>query len=116
MTRTQNTNQWLARLDRIISERISEVELDNKGLADDMGISERQLFRKVKALTGKSPQKYLRQNRLEQARQYLKQGEYRTVKEAAFAVGYVNASYFTRQFEQEFGAQPYQVLKAAGWR
>ncbi len=116
MTRTQNTNKWLARLDRIILEHISDVELDNKRLADDMGISERQLFRKIKAMTGKSPQKYLRQNRLEQARQYLEQGRYRTVKETAFAVGYVNASYFTRQFEAEFGTQPYQILKAAGWR
>ena len=116
MTGTQNTNKWLARLDRIILERISDVELDNKKLAEKMGISERQLFRKVKALVGKSPQKYLRQSRLGQAKQYLEQGRYRTVKETAFAVGYVNGSYFARQFEAEFGAQPYQILKAAGWR
>jgi len=116
MTLTHGANKWMIRLDRVIHENIGDVELDNKKLADEMGISERQLFRKVKTLVGLSPQKYLRQCRMELAKQYLEQGKYRTVKETAFSVGYMNASYFTRQFEKEFGAQPYQILKAAGWR
>ena len=110
------SNKWLNRFDNILNEHIGNVGLNNELLAEKINISERHLFRRVKALTGLSPQKYLRRYRLQLAKQYLERGTYRTVKETANAVGYVNTSYFISQFEKEFGVKPLKMLQESGWR
>ncbi|MCO6488234.1 MAG: AraC family transcriptional regulator [Phaeodactylibacter sp.] len=108
--------RWLARLDLSIREGMTDGGLNNKTLASCLGISERHLIRRVKQLTGLSPQQYIRQHRLQQAMEYLEQGTYRTVKETAAAVGYANAGYFISQFEHQFGKRPLDVLREWGWR
>lgn len=107
---------WLNRLDHIIERNISDASLNNERLASEIAISERHLFRRVRDITGLSPQKYLRQYRLQRAMQYLRNGKFRKVKEVAFAVGYINTSYFINQFEKEYGKKPLRVLQEAGWR
>ncbi len=109
-------NKWLYRLDLAIERNLSDRYLNNQSLAETMSISERQLFRKIRELTDLSPQQYLRQYRLQRAMQYLRDGQFRTVKETAFAVGFANVSYFIQQFEQEFGIKPLAQLQRAGWR
>ena len=110
------TQRWLTRLNMIVERNVENAEMNNKKLAERLEVSERDLFRKVKQLTGLSPQKYLRQFRLKKAMHNLKTGKIRTVKEAAHASGYTNVSYFIIQFEKEFGNRPFQVLKEFGWR
>ncbi|MCB0568974.1 MAG: AraC family transcriptional regulator [Phaeodactylibacter sp.] len=111
-----SANKWLSRLNQIIQENIADGGLDNAGLAARLGVSERHLFRRVKEHTGLSPQHYIRQRRLHQARLYLESGTCRTVKETAAAVGYVSTSYFISLFEKEFGKRPLEVLQEWGWR
>lgn len=113
---SKEPNKWLLRLDIIIEKYAGEATLDNERLAKELAVSERNLFRKVKEITGMSPQKYLRQYRLHQAIKYLKNGRYRTVKETANAVGYSNVSYFISIFESVFGVRPFQILQDEGWR
>lgn len=112
----QNQQKWLRRLERTVKEHLDEGELSNESLAATFKISERQLFRRVKALTGLSPQRYIRQYRLFLALKYLEEGTFKTVKETAEAIGYVNTSYFINQFEQQYGKKPLTVLRESGWR
>lgn len=109
-------HSWLARLRLIVQENAAQGGLNNRALAARLDLSERHLIRKVKQLTGLSPRQYIRQYRLQQAREYLEQGAYRTVKETAEAVGYTSVSYFISQFEKEFGKRPMEVLREWGWR
>ena len=108
--------QWLCQLDLIMDKYLEDPAFGNEKLAEEIAISQRHLFRRVKQLTGLSPHKYRRRYRLQLAMQYLQNGTYRTVKETADAIGYINTSYFIRQFEGEFGQKPLSVLKEAGWR
>jgi len=110
------SKKWLSRLDKIIEPNPGGSSLTNEKLATELSVSERDLFRKVKKLTGLSPQKYLRIYRLRQAKKHLTNGKYRTVNQTAYAVGYANVSYFIKQFEIEFGIKPLQVLRENGWR
>ncbi|MEM1118820.1 MAG: helix-turn-helix domain-containing protein [Bacteroidota bacterium] len=112
----QGSKDWLQRLNAIIEQQLDDPSLNNLQLAQALTVSERHLFRKVKALTGMSPQKYLNQYRLQRALRHLETGTYRTVKETSFAVGFRSTSYFIRQFERQFGKKPLQVLQDAGWR
>jgi len=109
-------DKWLKRLHKIIHENMDDVSLNNERLAVELQVSERKLFRKIKEITGQSPQKYLSTYRLESAKQYLEAGKYLTVKETSASVGFRNTSYFIRQFERKFGKKPLQVLREAGWR
>ena len=106
---------WPSRLERIVAENTANNPLKNKILAEHLGISERHLIRRVKELTGLSPQQYIRQHRLQQARKYLEKGAFRTVKETAAAVSYVNTSYFISRPEKEFGKRPLKALREWEW-
>lgn len=108
--------KWLSRFHQLILENIATVGLSNELLAGSIEISERHLFRRVKKLTGLTPQQYIRQCRLQRAMSYLEAGTYRTVKATAKAVGYANASHFIKNFEKEFGRKPLDVLREWGWR
>ena len=63
-----------------------------------MGMSERTLYRKFLELTGKTPAAYLREFRLDHARELLETGAVRSVEAAAFAVGIEDVAYFARIF------------------
>ena len=108
--------KWLNRLNSIIDKNLDNPFFSNKELATILEISERHLFRKIKAQTNLPPQKYINQYRLNQALKFLKRGQYKTVKETAYAVGFRSPSYFIKQFEKTFGIKPLQVLREAGWR
>lgn len=115
MSKTQKEN-WIVRLNNIIESSSKNLNLENKELAERLEISERDFFRKVKKATGLTPQKYLRKYRMHQAYANMKDGIYKTVKETAHSVGYINVSYFIIQFEKEFDKKPLQILKEFGWR
>lgn len=108
--------QWLHRLENVVAENLHQGDLSNDKIAAAIEISERHLFRRVKKLTGLSPQKYIRQYRLQRARKLLEEGQCTTVKDASAAVGYVNTSYFISQFQRAFGKRPLEVLRESGWR
>jgi len=108
--------KWLNRLDLIINKNMGNLHLNNEMLANQLEISERQLFRKIKTLTNLTPQKYVLQYRLKKSMRSLEAGRFRTVKEAAFAMGYTKAAIFSNHFKKEFGKSPLMVLKENGWR
>jgi AraC-like DNA-binding protein len=111
-----NGSAWLRRFDQLVVAQIDNVSLNNEQLASQVHMSERHLFRRIKELTGMPPQKYIRKKKLAHAKHYLENGFFLTVKETAYAVGYINISYFIQQFEKEFGRKPLSILREAGWR
>ena len=107
---------WLNRLEKIVNEHLSEGNISNGMLASEINISERHFSRKVKKITGMSPRKYIRQQRMYRAKELLESGAHTTVKDVATMVGYVNTGYFINQFERAFGKRPLEVLRESGWR
>ena len=110
------TGRWLDRFHEIIKIDPKNPKISNVEIAEKLKISERDLFRKVKRITGMPPKKYMRLYRLKQTMQMMKDGKFRTVKEASHAAGYSNVSYFIQRFEKEYGKKPFEVLKEEGWR
>ncbi|MCB0546579.1 MAG: response regulator [Phaeodactylibacter sp.] len=81
-------------------ENFSVVELSSK-----MNMSRSQLYRKLSALTGFSPNEAIRNMRLERARQLL-QRKAGTVSEVAFLCGFNSPAYFIKCFKDYFGITP----------
>lgn len=93
-----------------------EYSLSNRELSKKMGMSERNFSRRIQALTGMSPQKYVRQYRLEKAKGMIAEGKFYTVSEIANAVGFTKTAYFSHKFKEYFGKKPLEMLREHGWR
>lgn len=102
---------WLDALDQYLEEAFSDPELNIGHMAEAMGLSERQFYRKVKQLTGHTPLQYIRHLRLKRALELLEEGCVETVNELAAEVGYIRTDYFSRLFKESFGYSPYQRLR-----
>ena len=78
-------------------------------LAKQVGVSDRTLRRGFKELYGTTVIGYLKQQRMERARQLLYEGEW-TVTEVARTVGYGHLGHFAAAFKHQFGITPKQCL------
>lgn len=99
----------LFRITTIIEEHIDNSDLSVEMLSRLMGISQKQLYRKLKSLTGMSTVDYIRSIRLKKAALLFQNGNF-SVAEVMYMVGFSNASYFTRCFVAEFGKTPMEYL------
>ena len=88
-----------------IQDHCQQPNIEIKTLAADFGFSERNLNRRFKEATGKSPKQYLLGVRHQAARDLLKKSNL-AVNEVAARVGYLDASHFTRQFKSLAGQTP----------
>lgn len=94
----------LDKLDRVLEQNFASRNLNLPKMAEEMGISERQLQRKLKVLTGYTPSAYVRSYRLHKSLDYLNSGE--SVRQSAKAVGFSSQAYFASCFRVEFGTTP----------
>lgn len=108
---TQST--WLHTLNQLLLKNIKSNTFTNADLAEQMYMSERAFYRKIRQETGYTPNHYIRRIRLQTAKELLVSGEYENVKEVANQVGFAKVSYFSQLFEQTFGKRPANLLKKA---
>lgn len=101
---------FLKKVNQTIEDHLDEASFDTGQLCQKMGLSQSQLFRKVKALTNKSIVIYIRSYRLHRAKELLLSSN-QTISEIAYEVGFTDPSYFTRAFSKEFGVPPSETRK-----
>ena len=100
---------FVQKLHKLINEEISNPVLSVEDLCAVVAMSQAQLYRKIKALTGKTPALFIRSIRLAKAVELLKSGEM-NVSEVAYEVGFSDPNYFSRIFSKEIGEAPSSVL------
>ena len=100
-------NRLIDYVEKIWSEASIKVEDFNKPL----GYSKSQLYRKLNALTGKSPNTFLKEYRLNRALNLL-QLQCMNISEVAFDAGFSSPSYFSKCFQKKFGISPSDYLGA----
>jgi transcriptional regulator GlxA family with amidase domain len=89
----------------IIDSHYSDANFSVDWLADEMGLSRRQLERRIEAVTGEAPSALIRRLRLERASQLIRAGV-GTIAEVGYMVGFKSPAHFTRAFRKAFGAPP----------
>ena len=99
--------QFIQKATQIVLNNISSPDLDVELISSELFVSLRQLQRKMVAITGNSPNKFIRTIRLNRAAELLanKTGN---VTEIAFEVGFNNLSWFAKSFKEQFGVLPSQ--------
>lgn len=96
---------FLDRLEKVLNAQISDDTFNVENLARAMTISHSQLFRKVKAITGKSIVLFIRRYRCQRARALLHETD-KSISEIAYDVGFKDPSYFSKCYIKEFGIAP----------
>ncbi len=98
--------QWLEQFHSIVNSRLSDPNFYLPDVIDDMEISRSSFYEKVKSLTKMTPNQYIQELRLTKAKHLLDEGNVKTVKEVAFAVGMKQPRYFSKLFKDRFGVLP----------
>lgn len=88
-----------------IENDLDNVDLSVEHLAKAFHLSHSQFRRKLIALTGLSPNKFIRATRLKKAKELL-QDSGKSIADVASECGFNDPSYFTRVFKKEFGLAP----------
>ncbi len=97
---------WLKKVEAIMLGEIRDTQFGIAMLAQALHLSERQLHRRIKGITGMTPNRYLWEIRLHKASQLLEGGKYATVAEVSYAVGITTPAYFSKKYEERFGKMP----------
>ena len=101
---------FLKRLDKIVTENMSNPSFSNKQLEEMLYMGHSTLNRKMKALLDTTPNDYIRTKRLTLAADMLEKGGHR-VNEVCYAVGFNSPSYFAKCFKKAYGVLPAEWSK-----
>ena len=100
-----NDEELMERVVSLINSNMQSEEFNVTKLCELLCIDQKQLYRKLKQLTGETPVCFIRKQRLQRAAVLLKQDRF-TVSEVMYQVGFNSTSYFTKSFTKEFGISP----------
>jgi len=101
--------KFLKQLTALIEEYLSDTDLNVTTLGQKSGIGDKQIYRKIKQLTGMTVVEYIRSIRLKKAAMFLRQNKL-SVSEILYLVGFSTHSYFTKCFKEEYGMSPKEFV------
>lgn len=101
---------WLNHLEVTIKKYIGKIELTNNLLSNELIISERQLFRRIKSILGITPNKFVQIIRFNLASEAIATGKYSTLAEISNIAGFDTPAYFSKLFKDVYGINVLDVL------
>lgn len=105
---------WLKEVETVTKSALEKgIKINTLLLAEQVFLSERQFSRKLKKLTGLTPNAYIQEAKLQLARQLLERQVYPTVNEVAQAAGYSSGSYLSKVYSERFGKKPGEYLQSS---
>jgi DNA-binding response OmpR family regulator len=88
-----------------IQQNLSDENFRSSQLSFTMNLSESQLYRKLKAVTNLSTAVFIRDIRLQAARELLQKSE-KNISEIAYSCGFSNPDWFSKSFKEKYGYSP----------
>ncbi len=110
ITVTSADERILTRAVEIVEEHMHDEDFDIDRFAELMGMARASLYRKLSAIVGQPPFKFIRSIRLKRAAQLLESGSL-NVSETMELVGISGISYFGKIFRDEYGVSPSEYRK-----
>lgn len=101
---------FLNEIHDFITQNLVKNDLTVPQIAQVMSMSQVQVYRKLKALTDKTPTQYIRAIRMEKAMNLLKTTNL-NISEIAYDLGFSDPNYFSRTFQQVYGQTPSSIRK-----
>ena len=106
-------DRFLEKISRIVDDNLADEGFSVEQFGNAVGMSRSNLYKKTMAVTGLSPQEFVRNRRLDRAREMiLSMRDSKlpvSISEIAFRVG-MSPRQFSRHFKQRFGILPSSLL------
>ena len=106
---TDRDKEFADKLAETLGEHLSDPDFTIDEFASIMGLGRTVFYRKVKGVTGYSPNEYIRVMRMKKAVELLAEGKY-TVAEVTYQIGMNDPFYFSKCFKAQFGVPPSSYL------
>lgn len=101
---------FVKKLNTIILENMSDDNFSIDGLSYQFAISRSNLHKKIKNITGMTPNDYIKLIRLNESARLLSTGKYK-INEVCFMVGFNTPSYFSKCFFEQFKKLPKDFIQ-----
>lgn len=101
----RDEQDFMNRISRFIEDNLSNPQLNAAMIAQEIGVSERGIYRKIESITEKTLHQLIKESRIELATKLLTSSKL-TIDEVMFKVGYENRSTFHRNFREAMGMAP----------
>ncbi|QIA07661.1 two-component regulator propeller domain-containing protein [Draconibacterium halophilum] len=95
---------------KIVEANIAEASFTVEGFGAEMGMSRVSLYKKLLALTDRTPIEFIRVIRLKRAAHLLETSQL-SVSEVAYQVGFNNPRYFSKYFSKEYEMLPSEYIE-----
>ena len=96
--------EFVTKIQGVIAEQLADENFSIDTLAEQMNMSRSNFYRKIKALSGMSPNDYLKTLRMNKAAELIVSGT--RISEVAAQVGFTSSSYFAKCFKAQYGVLP----------
>ena len=98
---SQKDCEFIAKIQGVIAEQLADENFSIDTLSEQMNMSRSNFYRKIKALSGMSPNDYLKTLRMNRAAELIMGGT--RISEVAVQVGFTSSSYFAKCFKAQYG-------------
>src|SRR5690606_8500696 len=102
--------EFLEKCIEITERNLNNAEFNIQLVADEIGMSHSALYKRVKSISGKTANEFIRYIRLRKAAQLFISSDC-NVNEAALQSGFNDIKYFRNQFNKLFGMNPSEYIK-----
>ena len=103
---------YIEKLNSEIEKHLLDINFSIDTLSDFMNMSRSNFYRKIKSISGMSPNDYLKTIRLKKAAELLLSQDYR-INEVYEQAGFSSSSYFAKCFKEQFGMLPREFVTKA---
>lgn len=101
----QDDKEFIDKMLKIINDNISNTEISTKFIADEMGVSIRNLYRRLEGILNQTPTTIIKEYRLAKAEQLLTSTKL-SIDEIIYKAGFVNRGTFFKCFAAKYGCTP----------
>ncbi len=105
-TDSSHDEKLISELENLVIVNLANNQFSISSMAKYAGMSESSLNRIIKKSTGLTPGQFIRELRLQKASHFLETQQFSTISEVVYAVGFEDASSFTRLFKKRYGRSP----------
>lgn len=112
ITVTSADEVFLEKALSVVEENIDNYEFNVNRMAEQLAVSRPLIFIKLKALTGQTPNNFIKTIRLKRAAQLLKTQKL-NISEIAYKTGFKDPKYFSKCFKEQFEISPTDFMKKA---
>ncbi|MDR1341637.1 MAG: response regulator [Prevotellaceae bacterium] len=106
---TNDNSEFIGKLNKLILDNMLNKDFSINNLSEQFFMSRSSFHKKIKGVTGVTPNDYIRSVQLTKAAEMLASGKYK-INEVCYMVGFNTPSYFSKMFYEQFGKLPKEFV------